>query len=129
MGYFLCMRSQSGPFLNRLSMYAPGGVYVWDLSRHTSSSQACNQPLFDLSLTPISIHSPTTPCTPIIDTLHITNPTYLTHTLVNDYLNGTQPHMNDTPTIMYDHSDFLNVTQTQKYICHMNGKYIYTTHA
>ena len=102
--------------------------------QHTAASPLtprhipANHPTFDLSISPISMHSPSTPCTPIIDTLRITNPTNLTNALVNEYLNETQPHMNVTPTIMYDHSDFLNETQTKKHMSYMNGKYTYTTH-
>ena len=77
----------------------------------------------------MNMHPPTTPYTPIIDTLmHITNPSDLTSTLLNEFLNDTQPHLNDSPTIIYNQSNFMNDTQSPKYIQYINGTYIHTQH-
>ena len=94
----------------------------------TTHPTQTTHPTFDMSLSPISMHSPITPYTPIIDTLHLTNPTNLTNTLLNDFLNDTQPQLNDTPTIIYSQSNFMNETQSPKHIYYMNGSYTHISH-
>ena len=83
---------------------------------HTTSPQSP----FNTSISPIThstqyINSPLTP-----DISQITNST------MNESLNDT--HMITTPTLIYDHSSFLNGTQSPRHIQYINGTYIYTSH-
>ena len=79
----------------------------------------------------ISIHTPTTPFTTHISPI-TTHPTHYINTPVtpnstmNDSLNDTL--LNVTPTLIFDHSDFLNETQSPRHIHYINGTYIYTSH-
>ena len=58
--------------------------------------------------------------------MYMKNIFLMIHTsIMNDYLNGSHPHMHDSPTIIYNHSNFMNDSQSPKHLRYINGTDIY----
>ena len=89
--------------------------------KNTSPNHITTTSPFNTAISPILIHP-----TPCIDSPHTPNSSILTNSNSYNSLNDT--YLNDTPSIIFDHSNFLNETQSPKHLQYISGTYIYTSH-